>query len=165
MSLEPGAMTRISDENLPPRVDQAICDEKAEEPNDEEEHQVEVARNYTDHGESEKALETQEAAEEPIHPEIQAPAEIQLEDNKQQIPILKQSRFSQSNQPTQALSARRYEQEAEENSVLEKSDFSKKAPKNFKSITGGDATMEKSQAMDQTNADCTEIDFNLTQLN
>lgn len=49
---------------------------------------------------------------------------------------------------------------------MEKSDIApKKAAKNFRSITGGETTMEKSQAVDQTNADCTEIDFNLTQLN
>lgn len=41
---------------------------------------------------------------------------------------------------------------------------SKRAPKNFKSITGGEtAAMEKSKIVDQSNPDSTEIDFNLTQ--
>lgn len=82
MSLEPGAMTRISDEHLPARVDQAICDEKAEEVNDTEDHHVEVARNYSEPEQPEKSRETQEAAEEPIKAEILTAEEIQLEENQ-----------------------------------------------------------------------------------
>lgn len=111
-SLEPGAITRISEENLPPRVDQAICDEKTEEANETEDHHVEVARNYAEPEAPEKPQESQEAAGAPIEPEIQAPEEIQLEESQQSLPILKQARFGPSNAPAPekpSLSARRYE--------------------------------------------------------
>lgn len=53
----------------------------------------------------------------------------------------------------------------DENSVLERSELSaKRGLKTFKSITGGETSViEKSKINDQTNPDCTEIDFNLTQ--
>lgn len=50
--------------------------------------------------------------------------------------------------------------------MLEKSDFAHRTgPKPFRSITSGETTVDRLQATDQTNPDCTEIDFNLTQLN
>ena len=69
-------MTRISDENLTPRVDQAICDDKAEEPTDLEDDHVEVAKNYSDHEEPSKPQDALEAAKEQIHTAIQPAAEV-----------------------------------------------------------------------------------------
>ena len=89
-------------------------------------------------------------------------------ETSQHIVILKNTRFAPNNsagQDKSSISARRYQTDTGDDSILDRSHQSnKRPPKNFKSITGGDAaTMDKSKIVDVSNPDSTEIDFSLTQ--
>lgn len=71
-------MTRISDENLTPRVDQAICDEKEEQPDNIKDDHVEVAKNYAEPEEPKEPEHAPEAPkeEEPLPAAVQPAEEI-----------------------------------------------------------------------------------------
>lgn len=82
-------MTRISDDNLTPRVDKAVCDDKADQPTDLADDHVEVAKNFSDPEEPSKPSEAPESSVEQLQPAASPAAEIKLEESTQQMPILK----------------------------------------------------------------------------
>ena len=86
-------------------------------------------------------------------------------------PIFKskpKSILNKNNENRPSISAKRYDEDQEENSILEKKSdnaVKKSILKSSRAYDNNPTTFNMTNTQNETNFDCTEIDFNLTQLN